>query len=378
MVKSLRETVKTLLAEGAASATLSPGGGDPPKKIAGEVVDHGAPLVKVTDPKKDLAKSNSKVPARPADKAGASEPTKKLTSANIKEEDDEEEELEEVGNDSSKEEEILDEETEEETEEEEDMEGEPSVKDSYKFEIDVTEDVNAMFNGSELSEEFKTKATDIFEAALVSNLQKYKNALDEEYDETIAAAIVVIGEEMETKVEKYLNYVSEQWLAENEVAIESSLRTELTEDFIAGLRNLFLENFIDIPEEKVDMIEEMSGKVHELEEKLNEEIKKNIALIDDINEANKVNIIATVTEGLTDTQIEKIADLAMVSDFISEEDFTKKVSTLRENYFPVKGIKKDTTLIAEISEDPDAPIIKEELIGNMAKYATAIGKSLPR
>jgi hypothetical protein len=366
MAKSLKDTVKTLLAEGAASDTLKPGAGDPPKKIDGEVVDHGEALVKNDDPKKDLAKSTSKVPARPADKSSAAEPTKKLTTTNIKETDDEEIEVEE----DDTEEEIVS----------EDNDGQ-SPRDTFEFEVDVKEDMDAMFNGSDLSEEFKTKATAVFEAALKTNLKKYKEVLDEEYDVTVEEAVSVIAEEMETKVEKYLNYVAEGWMSENEVAIESSLRTELTEDFISGLRNLFMENFIDIPEDKVPVVEEMSAKVAELEEKLNEEIKKNVDLSASINEAKKTaavaTIIATVTEGLTDTQAEKIKTLAEATEFTTEEEFTTKVNALKESYFPKTTVKKDTAMIVEVSDTPDEPIIVENLAGPMAAYAKAISKSRP-
>ena len=260
---------------------------------------------------------------------------------------------------------------------EETNEVEPSAKDTFEFEVDVKEDMDAMFNGSDLSEEFKTKATGIFEAALKANLKKYKDVLDEEFDVTLEEAVNVVAEEMETKVEKYLNYISEQWMSENEVAIESSLRTELTEDFIAGLRNLFLENYIDIPEDKVDIVANMSTQVSELEDKLNEEIKRNIDLAASINEAKKVNVIAAATEGLTDTQAEKIKSLAESTEFTTEEDFTSKVESLKESYFTTKAVKKDTTMIVEVSETPETPTVAEELTGPMATYAKAISKSRP-
>jgi len=369
MAKSLRDTVKALLTEGAASDTLKPGGGDAPKKIEGEVDDTGAAVVSADAPKKDYTKPVSKVPARPADKASASEPTKKLTSANIKETDEEEVEAEAPADEP-----VVTEVTEEEA-------VEPSPRDTFEFEVDVKEDMDAMFNGSDLSEEFKTKATAIFEAALKTNLKKYKAVLDEEYDVTVAEAVNVIAEEMETKVEKYLDYVAEGWMSENEVAIESSLRTELTEDFISGLRNLFMENFIDIPEDKVPVVEEMSAKVDELETKLNEEIKKNVDLKASINESKKVaavaTVIAAVTEGLTDTQAEKIKTLAEATEFTTEEEYTEKVKALKESYFPSKTVKKDNSLIVEVSDSPETPIVEETLEGPMAAYAKAISKSRP-
>ena len=394
MPKSLKETVKALLLENENAATLKPGSKmsadaiDKTKRAEGEIVDLGPAIVTTDSAKKDLAKSTSKskepgpTPPVKAEKMKVLDKKNPEDEMTSRDDDQDSDHITEADDDS-------DEDKEDKKKNKKNDNGsalrfcdddEDDVKESrsFKFEVDVKEDMNAMFNGSDLSEEFKSHASTIFEAALISNLQKYKDVLDKEYDETVAEAVAEIAEQMDTKVEKYLNYVSEQWLAENEVAIESSLRTELTEDFIAGLRNLFLENYIDIPEDKVSVVEDMSLKVEELEDKLNEEIKRNIELAAEINEAKKINIVATVTEGLTDTQAEKIASLAEAVDFTTEAEYTEKVTSLVESYYSAKPVKKDVTLIAEVSENPDAPIVQEEVNSTMSKYVNAIGKSLPK
>jgi len=346
--KSLKDTVHELLNEGNAE-TLKPGSGpkDEIKKLETEVDDTGAAIDDVASEKKDFTKSVSK----------SKEPG---PNQNIKEEDEKDpEDEDEPGPDDDGE------------------DKEKSVKETYEFKIDVKEDMDALFHGSDLSEDFKSNATNLFETAIKSKLKLYKEELDKEYDSAIAEAVSQITVHMDTKVEKYLNYVAEGYMAENEVAIENSLRTELTEDFISGLRNLFLENYIDVPEEKVNVLEGLSNKVNELEDRLNEEIKHNIELSETINESKKQLAIASLTEGLTATQSEKIRRLAEEVEYVSDSDYTKKVQTLKESYFPTNTIKKDNSMLVEVSDNPNETIVEENLTGRMAQYAKTLGKFTP-
>ena len=204
----------------------------------------------------------------------------------------------------------------------------------------MKEDVSALFSDdSTISEEFKSKASTIFEARINDRLAQIEEEVEVKYASMFEEAVEEIKSDLTDKVNDYLEYVVEQWMADNEIAIESGLRSEITEDFIAGLRNLFAEHYIDVPEDKVDLVDELAGKVEELEEKLNEEIEHGIELRKALVESTKTEIIRTVCEGLTDTQVEKIRSLAESVDFSTEEEYVEKLETIRENYFP-SGVKK--------------------------------------
>ena len=244
------------------------------------------------------------------------------------------------------------------------------------YQVDMSEHVNALLAGEDLSEEFHAKATTIFEAAVKSKLEEEVALLEQAYAETLEERVEEIMEELASNVDEYLNYVVEQWIAENEVAVESALRSELTEDFIGGLKSLFAEHYIDIPEEEVPVVEELSATVEELEAKLNEEIQRNVELTSMLAESRKGELVATVCEGLTDTQSEKLKALAENVEYTNDDQFIEKVSTLRENYFPT-AVKADAVLDLVESADPSV-ISESNLNGPMAKYVKALGKSLPR
>lgn len=244
------------------------------------------------------------------------------------------------------------------------------------YQIDMSEDVDALLAGENLSEEFKEKATTIFEAAVKSRLEEEIKVLEEAYAETLEEKVEEIMEQLTTEVDNYLNYVVEQWIEENEIAVESALRSELTEDFISGLRALFAEHYIDIPEDKVNVVEELSVTVEELEEKLNNEIERNVELTAALNESLKNEVISTVCEGLTTTQAEKLRSLAENVQFTEEEEFVEKISTLRENYFPT-AVKTDEVLDRVESRDPKM-ISESNLEGPMANYVRALGAKLPK
>ena len=204
---------------------------------------------------------------------------------------------------------------------------------------DMKEDIDALLQGEDLSEEFVSKATTIFEAAVNSRVTEIAEELQVELQEQFSDAIDHLKEEFTTKIDDYLNYMVEEWMKENELAIESGLRTEIVEDFIGGMRNLFAEHYIDIPEEKVDVVGELAAKVEELEEKLNEEIHRSIQFKKEINEHKKLEAVQTVCEGLTQTQVEKMKTLAESVEFTTEEEFAEKLETLKEAYTGTSGVK---------------------------------------
>jgi hypothetical protein len=217
----------------------------------------------------------------------------------------------------------------------------------------VQEDIEAMFaDDSTISESFKTKAATIFEARVYDRVSQIQEEIETRYAGMLEEAIDAVKTELTEQVDDYLNYVVEHWIEENQIAIESGLRSELTEDFISGLRNLFAEHFIDVPEDKVDLVEELATKVDSLEGQLNEEIERGIQYKKALVESTKTEILHTVCEGLTATQVEKIKSLAESAEFTTEEEFKEKLETIRENYFP-SGLKKadEQQLHEEVLDD---------------------------
>jgi hypothetical protein len=242
------------------------------------------------------------------------------------------------------------------------------------YEVDMSEHVDALLAGEELSEEFRAKATAIFEAAVKQKVAEEVAVIEEAFAATLEEEVGRIEEELSTNVDDYLNYVVEQWTAENEVAIEASLRSELTEEFISGLRNLFVEHYIDIPEEAVSVVEEMGNKVAELEEKLNEEIERSIALSKMLNESQSNEILLNACDGLTDTQAEKLKSLAEGIEYADVNEYAQKVSILKENYFST-SVKSDNVLDSAESSTDGRGMISEELNGPMAAYVRSLGKT---
>jgi hypothetical protein len=256
--------------------------------------------------------------------------------------------------------------------EESETESEENVMENY--EVDMSEHVDALLAGEELSEEFRAKATAIFEAAVKQKVAEEIAVLEEAFAATLEEEVGRIEEELSTNVDDYLNYVVEQWTAENEVAIEASLRSELTEEFISGLRNLFVEHYIDIPEEAVSVVEEMGNKVAELEEKLNEEIERSVALSKMLNESKSNEILLNACDGLTDTQAEKLKSLAEGIEYADANEYAQKVSILKENYFST-SVKSDNVLDSAESSTDGKGMISEELQGPMAAYVRSLGKT---
>ena len=238
------------------------------------------------------------------------------------------------------------------------------------------EDIDALMQGEELSEEFKDKAATIFEAAVVARATPIVEEIQAELMEQFEVALEEVKEEMAAKVDDYLNYMVEEWMNDNELAIETGLKAEITEEFIEGLRNLFVEHYIDIPTEKVDIVEEMTSKLEELEDALNEQINKGIELSKELNEQKKIEAIYTACEGLSQTQVEKLKALAEGVEFTTEEEFADKLSTLKESYF------KAEVKVADSSALDDEVTIEEEVKKtsfadpSMELYAKTISQTL--
>ena len=233
----------------------------------------------------------------------------------------------------------------------------------------MKEDVDALFgDDSTISEDFKSKAATIFEARVLDRVTQIQEEIESQYAGMLEEAIETIKSDLTEKVDDYLSYVVEQWMEENQIAIESGLRSEITEDFIAGLRNLFAENYINVPEDKVDLVEELAAKVEDLETKLNEEIETNIEYKKALTEAIKEQLTLEVCDGLTATQVEKIKSLAEGVDFSTEEEFVSKIETLRENYFP-SGVKKAEVahLHEQVEDTDDKKVVADPYVAMVSK-----------
>ena len=202
--------------------------------------------------------------------------------------------------------------------------------------IDVEDDLNALIAGEELSEEFQEKARTIFEAAIRTKAAEITETVKAQYEETLVEEVKAIKEELQDRLDSYLEYVADEWVSENELAIEHGLKTEMTESFLEGMKKLFEDHYVTIPEEKYDVIDSMVDKLDEMESKLNEQIDKNVALNKRLAESTADVIFAEVTEGLAQTQRDKLATLAENVEFESENGYREKLETLKESYFPSK------------------------------------------
>ena len=243
--------------------------------------------------------------------------------------------------------------------------------------IDLKEDIKALFASDEtLSEEFKDKATVIFESAVVAKINEQLKIYQIDIDKEVTAEKEQIKESFSKKLDEYLDYVVEGWMEENKLAVEKGIKAELTEDFIKGLKDLFTEHYIEIPEEKTDIVEELIQKNEELEAKLDEEIKSNAKLKSDISEATKEAMIDEVCESLTDTQAEKMRVLAESVEYKDDESFVNKLNTIKESYF------SKTTEKAKVAGDFDesVPLTEETQPErkDMAAYMSAISRTVKK
>ena len=236
-----------------------------------------------------------------------------------------------------------------------------------KFEdLDVSSDVAALTEGTELSEEFAEKAKTIFEAAVKSKLSEEWTKLEEHYKAQLEEQVEAVKKELAEEVNGTVNYAVNKWLEENQVAVDRGIRNEITEDFISGLKNLFESHYISIPDDKVDVVEGMSEDLCKMEERLNEQVKRNIELQNRLNESAKAIIVKEISEGLVDTQKDKLASLAEGVEFTSEEEFSKKLTTIKESYFPKEGAPK---VVAD-----ETPVESEEVTPAMAMYLQAMNR----
>jgi len=238
--------------------------------------------------------------------------------------------------------------------------------------IDIEEDVNALLGGEELSEEFREKAKIIFEAALNSKIKEIQETLEAQYEQRLEEEKEGLKDTLTERVDAYLEYVCEEWMTENELAVEAGLKTEMTESFLSGMKGLFEEHYVTIPEEKYDVLESMVEKLDEMETKLNEQIDKNISLNKRLAESTADSVLDQVSEGLAQTQKEKLASLAESVEFESEEEYREKLETLKESYFSrtptAKASTPATQTLSEGVDSTTAPVSQ-----GMESYMRALG-----
>ena len=319
--------------------------------LKNDAVDMGAPVVKPTDKNPDAA---SKA------KQNTSDPAKKSAKESSLENDQE-------SKSSMKEEEV-------EATEDQEVVAEDKVEDK-EVEIDLSADVKALVSSdANLSEEFKDKAATIFEAAVKTRIQEQTKILEAQYEEKLSAETETVKEAMVEKVDSYLNYVVEEWMKENELAVERGIRTEIAEDFITGLKDLFKEHYIDVPEEKYNVLDDLTNQNKSLEEKLNEQISKNVDLTKEVSESAKSKAIADIAKDLADTEKEKFEKMAENVEYDSADKFREKLETIKESYFPKSKIEETASKDEVDSVAANAPI--ESNTDAMAAYTAAITKNL--
>ena len=245
--------------------------------------------------------------------------------------------------------------------------------------IDISEDIKKIFAGTELSEEFAEQATTLFEAAVVSKINESVELLASQAEVALQEQMEEMNKELSEKVDAYLDYVVEEWMEENKLAVERGVKSELVDDFLSGLRNLFAEHYIDIPEEKVDVVEELSTKVEGLTASLNEEIEKNIELKKEFHGTKRQQIVSSVSKGLSENQADKLASLSEGVDYVDEDDFTQKLETIKETYFGDKDVFVEATSLVGDDEPLDLTEETHEVTDPaMAQYASVIARQVTR
>ena len=240
------------------------------------------------------------------------------------------------------------------------------IKPSFES-VDVSDDVKALLEGTELSEEFAEKAKTIFEAAVKAKLSEEHDKIVEHFAKETLDKIEVAKADLAEDVNGTVNYAVTQWLEENQLAVDTGIKNEITEDFIAGLKNLFEEHYISIPDDKVDAVESMATSIREMEERLDEQVKANVKLQNRLNESAAQVILRQVSEGLADTQKDKLSALAEGVEFKSEEEYSKKLTTIKESYFP-----KEKAQVSEVSDE--TPVEAEEMTPAMGSYLDALNR----
>ena len=343
--------------------------------------DLGAAVVKPTDSNPDATKKTKQVSGDAQQKnQGAADPMPKLKESEETEEGSEikEGEMPKAALDALKKSQDKKEKSEEADAEDKEKKTEMKHKmkmASYKKEdIDVSEHVDALVNGeNDLSEEFKTKAATVFEAAIKSKVGEIAESMEADYNNKLEQESAKAKEELTEKVDSYLSYVVEEWMKENEIALERGIKGEIAEDFISGLKKLFSEHYIDVPDEKYDVLEAQATKIETLEKKLNEQIEKNVELNKDNSVKTQKEIMSEVAADLADTQKEKFAKLAEEIEYSTAEDFKKKCETIKESYFGQKA-KADEAL-DDVAAAGETSLSNEDLSKAMAAYTAAISKT---
>lgn len=252
---------------------------------------------------------------------------------------------------------------------EEQVAEETVAADTEEMKIDVSEDVAALTNGEELSEEFKTKAATIFEAAVVNRVKQEVVKLEEQFDAKILEEVEAIKEGLIEKVDGYLNYVVESWMTDNELALESGMKSEILESFVQGMKGLFEQHYIDVPEEKYDVLGDLQEQVETVEAKLNEQVETNVALTKEINEIKRVTAISEMATNMADTDAEKFKGLAEELAFEDVDSFKTKLQTIKENYF---GKKQNTVVESVVSNEPVSLTEETTVSGPMSHYLRAL------
>jgi len=401
----MAETEKTLVEAG--KEVMEATAPDAPKKNAvpaepsplkNDAEDLGAPVVKPTDSNPDATKKVKEVSGQAPQKSeGAPDPMQKMDSkhpgkameAKETDKDSEDKEIKEgempaglkkyLDKKDDKKESMDDKEKEKvnasyKKEESDAEKKDEKVKEEKedKKEIDVKEHVDALVAGDDsLSEEFKQKAATVFEAAIKSKVKEIAEEMQADYDKKLTEETSKSKDELVEKVDSYLAYVVEEWMKENELALERGIKGEIAEDFISGLKKLFEDHYIDVPDEKYNVLEDQSSKIEELEKKLNESIEKNVELSKENGEHKRQNIIDEASEDLADTQKEKFNKLAEEVEYSNEEDFKTKVATIKESYF---GKKESTSEIDDVAAESNAEQ-PQDLTNAMAAYSAAISKT---
>ena len=324
--------------------------------LKNDAVDMGAPVVKPTDKNPDAAskaKQNTSDPALKSAKDGSNPAGKgDMKPTSMKEE--------EVEIEATEDQEVV---AEEETKE---------------VEIDLSADVKALVSSdADLSEEFKDKAATIFEAAVKTRIQEQTKILEAQYEEKLSVETETVKEAMVEKVDSYLNYVVEEWMKENELAVERGIRTEIAEDFITGLKDLFKEHYIDVPEEKYNVLDDLTNQNKKLEEKLNEQIAKNVDLSKEVSSSAKAKAIDEVASDLADTEKEKFEKMAENVEYDSADKFREKLETIKESYFPKSKIEETASKDEVDSVAANAPSdFTSGKSDAMAAYTAAITKNV--
>jgi hypothetical protein len=363
------QEMENVVTKGAAPADPMPKMADPGTQL-GNVEDLGGPTPETYKPDDDSAKLKDAGAILAQVRDVVNRGAKPAESAPKMAREEEEVEGEVVAEEEATEEEIV---SEEETTQEEVVAEEETTEEEVVEEetINVEEDVNALLEGEELSEEFQEKARTIFEAAIRSKVAEVKEEIEKKYEASLIEEVVSIKEQLTDRVDAYLEYVADEWMQENQLAIEHGLKTEMTESFLTGMRSLFEDHYVTIPEEKYDVLNSMVEKLDEMEDKLNEQINRNIALNKRLAESVSDVIFADVTEGLALSQKDKLASLAENVEFDGEESYREKLVTLRESYFPSDaGTQRDESdTISEQTTDT-----KESVSGLMETYLSTLNR----